>query len=385
MHDAQGFRHRLATRQRRATPTANVLALAQRLDHAELQRSSRIGVNRGVNRLVADAAVGIVGMHHAQSGRNLLRRPTVIHQSVVNVLEQRRAFLQAPPTTTAQTTAAIGLRRRRGVVAAARVRRRRRNVVTRELAADARCIPSQSSGHRTHAPLQRSIMITARSSTLKCRYCLSIATPYVRVLHLKAEPHTPPHGRRRRAVDRHDPPRYLFTLGAERGRTLRAHGARTVGARIAPCARPRPVSRDDTVHVRPDRHGVPRLTSRRGSKAARASRDVGREYADACDRDSERHWSRRVTHRTRLCGPVGAWRWRRVSLTYGSVSNGAEMTPRAREASLQTYAPIAGRRSQGIGVGGSIARPIVREKTFHHSARPSNWYLSEWKAADAFV
>ena len=151
MHDAQGFRHRLATRQRRATPTANVLALAQRLDHAELQRSSRIGVNRGVNRLVADAAVGIVGMHHAQSGRNLLRRPTVIHQSVVNVLEQRRAFLQAPPTTTAQTTAAIGLRRRRGVVAAARVRRRRRNVVTRELAADARCIPSQSSGHRTHA------------------------------------------------------------------------------------------------------------------------------------------------------------------------------------------------------------------------------------------
>ena len=41
---------------------------------------------------------------------------------------------------------------------------------------------------RTLAPLQRSSMSTARSSTLKCRYCLSIATPYVRVLHLKAEP-----------------------------------------------------------------------------------------------------------------------------------------------------------------------------------------------------
>jgi len=41
---------------------------------------------------------------------------------------------------------------------------------------------------RTLAPLQRSIMITARSSTRKCRCCLSIATPYVRVLHLKAEP-----------------------------------------------------------------------------------------------------------------------------------------------------------------------------------------------------
>lgn len=40
------------------------------------------------------------------------------------------------------------------------------------------------------------------------------------------------------------------------------------------------------------------------------------------------------------------------------------MTTRARVASLQTYAPIAGRRSPGIGVGGSIARPIVREKTF---------------------
>jgi len=76
MHDAHGFRHRLATRQRRATPTANVRALAQRLDHAELQRSSRIGVNRGVHRLVADAAVGIVGMHHAPSGRDLLRRPS---------------------------------------------------------------------------------------------------------------------------------------------------------------------------------------------------------------------------------------------------------------------------------------------------------------------
>lgn len=80
------LREWLALGQRRTTASAR---RTQRLDHALLQRTARMRVDRGMDRFMVDVSGRIIRMYAAQSGGDLLWRPAVLDQPVVDVLMQR--------------------------------------------------------------------------------------------------------------------------------------------------------------------------------------------------------------------------------------------------------------------------------------------------------
>lgn len=94
MNDAQFLRHEALARKGSTGGAARRLLLAKRLDHRLLESTSGMGIDRGVNRFVADALVGIVWMHVAESGSNLLRRPASIDPLMMHMPVQRTAFAQ---------------------------------------------------------------------------------------------------------------------------------------------------------------------------------------------------------------------------------------------------------------------------------------------------
>ncbi|KVX80894.1 hypothetical protein WL08_12535 [Burkholderia ubonensis] len=112
MHDAQFLGHKAGTGKRRASTSTRGLFLAQGFNHRLLQFATRVGINGGVNRFVADSLFGIVGMHTTKSGSNLLRRPAPVDQPVMHMLIQRMADTQLALT---HTTLATNTVRRRGL------------------------------------------------------------------------------------------------------------------------------------------------------------------------------------------------------------------------------------------------------------------------------
>ncbi|KWZ31252.1 hypothetical protein WS64_23405 [Burkholderia anthina] len=72
MDDAQFFRDKALAGQRLAGVAAHRLLLAQGLDHRLLQAAAGMGINRRVDRFMTDALLGIIWMHLAKSGSNLL-------------------------------------------------------------------------------------------------------------------------------------------------------------------------------------------------------------------------------------------------------------------------------------------------------------------------
>ena len=112
MHDTQRFRDGLPLGQRgSATAPARRFALPQRIEHALLERTTRMRVDAGVDRLVADLATGILGVHDPQSRCYLLRRPARIKQTIMDEFVQRRASRQlgAPPAGLASLAVALGV------------------------------------------------------------------------------------------------------------------------------------------------------------------------------------------------------------------------------------------------------------------------------------
>ena len=79
VNNLQGFRDDGTAAPRLApdpsADTAPVLALTQGLDHRRLQPAARLGVDHGVDRLVACAGLGIIGVHGPKCRRDLLGRP----------------------------------------------------------------------------------------------------------------------------------------------------------------------------------------------------------------------------------------------------------------------------------------------------------------------
>ncbi len=73
VNDAQSLGHESASSKRGAPAPTHGLFLTQCVDHRLLEPPSRMRVYRGVNRFVADALVGVVGVHTAKFGGNLLR------------------------------------------------------------------------------------------------------------------------------------------------------------------------------------------------------------------------------------------------------------------------------------------------------------------------
>lgn len=68
MHDAQFHGHETTLGKAHASATARRLFLAQGIDHRLLEPAARMRVDRGVNHFVADALVGVVGVHPTKSG-----------------------------------------------------------------------------------------------------------------------------------------------------------------------------------------------------------------------------------------------------------------------------------------------------------------------------
>jgi hypothetical protein len=79
----QCFRDHGTARQRRPPPPAHGFALTQSLDHRGFQAATRLGIDRGIDGLVADAGSRVIGMHAPQSVRNLLRRPAPMNEMAV--------------------------------------------------------------------------------------------------------------------------------------------------------------------------------------------------------------------------------------------------------------------------------------------------------------
>jgi hypothetical protein len=79
VNNLQGFRDDGTAAPRLApdpsTDTAPVLALTQGLDHRRLQPAARLGVDHGVDRLVACAGLGGIGVHGPQCRGDLFWRP----------------------------------------------------------------------------------------------------------------------------------------------------------------------------------------------------------------------------------------------------------------------------------------------------------------------
>jgi len=81
MDNPQCFRDHSRSGQRGTSASARWLRLPQGLDHQRLQPTPRLRVDRGIDRLVADALARIVGMHASKSGCDLLRRPAPMDQT----------------------------------------------------------------------------------------------------------------------------------------------------------------------------------------------------------------------------------------------------------------------------------------------------------------
>lgn len=145
VNDAQRFGHESAASERGAPASTHGLFLAQCFDHRPLELASRMSVYRGVNRFVADALVGIVGIHTAKSGSNLLRRPAPIDQPVMHMPVQRAAGKQlVPPSATLTTNSVRQCRTRRIVV-------RRRIAVARQFARNCRDASPETSCNGSRA------------------------------------------------------------------------------------------------------------------------------------------------------------------------------------------------------------------------------------------
>lgn len=108
-------------------------------------------------------------MHDPKSRRNLLRRPAVVHQMILNSFAKPTAFHEHVPTNTARSAHAIGHAGRLGLVANPPAGLDL-HLVTRESSREIvdlfrsrlRAIA------RSDNPFLRSIWITARSSALRC-------------------------------------------------------------------------------------------------------------------------------------------------------------------------------------------------------------------------
>ena len=71
------------------TDTAPVLALAQGLDHRRLQPAARLGVDHGIDRLVAHAGLAVIGVHGPQCRGDLFGRPAECDKMAPDKAPQR--------------------------------------------------------------------------------------------------------------------------------------------------------------------------------------------------------------------------------------------------------------------------------------------------------
>jgi len=84
------------------TAAPETASIAIRLDHRCLQLATRPRIDRGIDRLVADAAIGIIGMHAPEFARDLFRRSAQMQQLTMDPNMQRAAFDQPAGPATSQ-------------------------------------------------------------------------------------------------------------------------------------------------------------------------------------------------------------------------------------------------------------------------------------------
>ncbi|VVE47585.1 hypothetical protein PSO31014_04457 [Pandoraea soli] len=150
IHDAQILGHETALSKARTPTPARRLFLAQGVDHRLLEPAARMRIDRGVNRFVADALVGFVGIHPTKSGSNLLRRPAPVDQPVMYVLIKLAAGNQFSPTHAVFTPRPVCHGRTRGVIVG-----RRRLAVSLEFPCHRRSRTTKHSSNRRRARVLR--------------------------------------------------------------------------------------------------------------------------------------------------------------------------------------------------------------------------------------